>query len=159
MAGRAGLKAGLIGIGVVVALALFGRFVPLHVALMGLSTAVGLLAYAGIGALAGWFLATPRAPDRGAGAGAITGLISGLVAGVVGIALGFGQITSGATCPVCLRSRRPNCGRSPSPEPHWPSSWHPAPCASRSSDRRFRPSAGRFSRRLCQTSALSCILR
>ena len=99
MAGRAGLKAGLIGIGVVVALALFGRFVPLHGALMWVSTAVGLLAYAAIGALAGWFLATPRAPGRGAGAGAIAGLISGLVAGVVGIALRFGQITSGVGMP------------------------------------------------------------
>ena len=93
------MKAGLIGIGVVVALALFGRFVPLHGALMWVSTAVGLLAYAAIGALAGWFLATPRAPGRGAGAGAIAGLISGLVAGVVGLALRYGQIVSGTAIP------------------------------------------------------------
>jgi len=99
MTGKAGLKAGLIGTVVVTVLALIGRFVPLPGALMWLSTAVGLLAYAGIGALAGRYLTPPRSPGKGAGAGAIAGLISGLVAGVVGLALRYGQIVSGTAIP------------------------------------------------------------
>jgi hypothetical protein len=35
--------------------------------------------------LAGFFLAPPRTPGKGAGAGAIAGLIGGLVSGVIGL--------------------------------------------------------------------------
>jgi len=73
MAGRANLKAGLIGAGVVIVLALIGRFVPLQRALMWLSTVIGLLAYAGIGVPAGGYVTPPRSPGRGAGAGTVAG--------------------------------------------------------------------------------------
>ncbi len=43
-----------------------------------------MLIYVGIGVLAGFFLAPPRTPGKGAGAGAIAGLISGGISGVVG---------------------------------------------------------------------------
>ena len=99
MAGKAGLKAGSVGIVVVTVLALIGRFVPLQGVLMWVSTAIGLLAYGAIGALAAWYVTPPRAPGKGAGAGAIAGLISGLVAGIVGVALRYGQIASGAEIP------------------------------------------------------------
>lgn len=83
MAGKAGLKAGLIGGAIMLVLALLGLIpVPLlNVCCCG----VQLLAYAGIGILAGFFLTPPRTAGTGAGAGAIAGVVSGVVAGVVGM--------------------------------------------------------------------------
>jgi hypothetical protein len=99
MAGKAGLKAGLIGAIVTLALTLLGRFLPLSGALVWVSTGVSLLAYAGIGVLAGFFLASPRKPGKGAGAGAIGGLISGVIAGAVGVTILIVQISSGGDVP------------------------------------------------------------
>lgn len=81
MAGKAGLKAGLIGAGIVLVLTLLSQIPTVGCVCCGLSW----LAYAGIGALAGFFLTPPRAAGTGAGAGAIAGLISGAVGGIVWI--------------------------------------------------------------------------
>jgi len=99
MAGRAGLKAGLIGTGVMLVWTVIGRFLPLPGALVWVSSGVSLLLYAGIGVLAGLLLTPPRAPGKGAGAGAIAGLISGLVAGAVGIVILILQVSSGGDVP------------------------------------------------------------
>jgi hypothetical protein len=99
MVGKAGLKAGLIGVAVMVVWTVIGRFVPMSGALVWVSAGVSLLMYAGIGVLAGFFLAPPRTPGKGAGAAAIAGLISGLVAGAVGIAIMAIQIASGGNVP------------------------------------------------------------
>jgi len=48
---------------------------------------VNLLIYVGIGVLAGFFLAPPRTPGKGAGAGAIAGLVSGTISGVIGFVI------------------------------------------------------------------------
>jgi hypothetical protein len=50
---------------------------------------VNTLLYVGIGVLAGYFLAPPRTPGKGAGAGAIAGLISGVVSTLVGAVIMF----------------------------------------------------------------------
>jgi hypothetical protein len=99
MSGKAGLKAGLIGTGVMLVWTVIGRFLPLSGALVWVSSGVSLLLYAGIGVLAGLLLVPPRAPGKGAGAGAIAGLISGLVAGAVGIVILIVQISSGGNVP------------------------------------------------------------
>jgi len=85
VAGKAGLKAGLIGTAVMLVWTVIGRFLPMSGGLVWVSAGVSLLMYAGIGVLAGFFLAPPRTPGKGAGAGAIAGLVSGVIAGVVGI--------------------------------------------------------------------------
>ena len=81
MSGQAGLKAGLIG-GAIVLLFTALSQVPVPFFCCG-CTALTLLAYIGIGVLAGVFLNPPRDAGKGAGAGAIAGVISGLVAGIV----------------------------------------------------------------------------
>ena len=81
MAVKAGLKAGLIGAGIVLVLTLLSH-IPLPF-LGCVCCGVIWLAYAGIGALAGRFLEPPRAAGTGAGAGAIAGVISGAVSGLV----------------------------------------------------------------------------
>jgi len=80
MAGKAGLKAGLIGAAVLLVLVLLS-LIPVP-ALNCICCGVQLIAYLGIGVLGGFFLAPPRSALAGAGAGAIAGLISGLVAAV-----------------------------------------------------------------------------
>jgi hypothetical protein len=79
MVGNAGLKAGLIGAGVIFLTTLLGQIPMIGCVCCGLN----LLIYAGIGALAGFFLIPPRAAGTGAGAGAVAGLISGAVNGIV----------------------------------------------------------------------------
>ncbi len=84
MAGKAGLKAGLIG---VVILGLISVAVQLwrpSGALTYLICGVDSLIYIGIGGLAAFFLAPPRTPGRGAGAGSIAGLIAGGVSSALG---------------------------------------------------------------------------
>ena len=90
MAGKAGLKAGLIGAVVMVIISILNNLVladvtntTLTIVMCGVST----LLYAGIGVLAGFFLAPPRTTSRGAGAAAIAGLISGIISSAVGITL------------------------------------------------------------------------
>jgi len=84
VAGKAGLKAGLIGTAVMLVITLINQFLPISGALVYAICGVNMLIYAGIGVLAGFFLAPPRTPGKGAGAGAIAGLISGGISGVVG---------------------------------------------------------------------------
>lgn len=79
MTGQAGLKAGLIGAAVLLVLTLLSQIPAVGCICCGVS----LLAYAGVGVLAGFFLTPPRSAGIGAGAGAIAGVISGVVAGVV----------------------------------------------------------------------------
>ena len=84
MAGKAGLKAGLIGMAVMLVLTGLNQVLPMTGAWVWVSCGVSSLLYAGIGVLAGLFLAPPRTAGKGAGAGAIAGLISSTVSGVVG---------------------------------------------------------------------------
>jgi hypothetical protein len=100
MTGKAGLKAGLIGTGVMLVWTVIGRLVPLSGALVWVSSGISLLLYACIGVLAGVFVSPPRAPGKGAGAGAIAGLVSGLIAGGVGIAILMVQISGGGEVPA-----------------------------------------------------------
>jgi hypothetical protein len=81
MTGKAGLKAGLIGAAIALVLTLLSQVPAVGCVCCGLTW----LAYAGIGALAGFFLTPPRDAGTGAGAGAIAGLISGAVSGIVWI--------------------------------------------------------------------------
>jgi hypothetical protein len=99
--GKAGLKAGLIGMVVLVVMTLLNQFVLLSISQVftWISCGVNLLIYVGIGALAGFFLATPRTPGGGAKAGAIAGLTSGLVSSVVGSVLLIAQVSSGKGIP------------------------------------------------------------
>ncbi len=83
MAGKAGLKAGLIGTAVLLVMTVINQFLPAG-GLVYVVCGVNMLMYVGIGVLAGFFLASPRTPGKGAGAGAIAGLISGVINGVVG---------------------------------------------------------------------------
>jgi len=101
MAGKAGLKAGLIGIVILVVMTLLNQFVllPISQVFTWISCGISLLIYAGIGALAGFFLVPPRTPGKGAGAGAIAGLISGLISSVVGSIIMVAQVSSGRGIP------------------------------------------------------------
>ncbi|NLE43766.1 MAG: hypothetical protein GX620_03495 [Chloroflexi bacterium] len=78
MAGKAGLKAGLIGGAVVLVLTLLGMIQVLSCFCCGLNW----LVYLGIGVLAGSFLDVPRTAGSGASAGALAGAISGAVGGI-----------------------------------------------------------------------------
>jgi hypothetical protein len=90
VSGKAGVKAGLIGIAVMVVLTLLNQFViPIRGALTYVMCGVSTLLYVGIGTLAGYFLAPPRTPGKGAGAGAIAGLISGVVSTIIGSIIMF----------------------------------------------------------------------
>jgi hypothetical protein len=99
VAGKAGLKAGLVGTAVMLVWTVIGRFLPMSGGLVWVSAGVSLLMYAGIGVLAGFFLAPPRTPGKGAGAGAIAGLVSGVIAGVVGVVIMTIQLASGGDVP------------------------------------------------------------
>ncbi len=101
MAGKAGLKAGLIGMVILVVMALLNQFVLLKVSQVfsWISCGVNLLVYLGMGALAGFFLAAPRTPKQAAGAGAIAGLIGGGVSSAVGAVILFAQVAGGQGIP------------------------------------------------------------
>lgn len=87
MAGKAGLKAGLIGVVVLLVITVINQFLSLSGAWVYVMCGISMLIYAGIGVLAGFFLASPRTAGKGAGAGAIAGLISGAINGVVGFVI------------------------------------------------------------------------
>ena len=93
MAGKAGVKAGLIGAAVMLVLTLLNQIPGVGCFCCPLS----LLVYAGIGALAGFFLTPPRTAGTGAGAGAIAGLISGALSGLVWIIILAIQLATGGT--------------------------------------------------------------
>ncbi len=79
-----GVKAGLVGAAGAVFLSLL-RIVP---CIGCIASILGLLLYAGAGALAAYWLTPPRTAGGGAGAGAIAGLITALAGGVVSIVVG-----------------------------------------------------------------------
>jgi hypothetical protein len=83
--GRAGLKAGLIGVVVLLVMTAINNLLPIAGNVVYVLCCISMLIYVGIGVLAGFFLAPPRTPGKGAGAGAIAGLIGGLVSGVIGL--------------------------------------------------------------------------
>jgi hypothetical protein len=77
------LKAGLIGGGVLIVLNLLG-LIPV----IGLCTFfLAIIAYAGVGALAAYYLPPRREAGRSAGQGALAGLIAGLVSGIMQVVL------------------------------------------------------------------------
>ena len=76
--GKAGMKAGLIGAAVLLALTLLS-LIP---AVGGCCSCLSILAYVGVGALAGFYLTPRRKAGQGAGAGAIAGLIAGAIGGL-----------------------------------------------------------------------------
>ena len=88
MAGKAGLKAGLIGTAVLLVMTVLNQFLPAG-GLVYVSCGVSLLLYTGIGVLAGFLLAPPRTPGKGASAGALAGLIGGGIM-IVRLAQGMG---------------------------------------------------------------------
>jgi hypothetical protein len=73
------LKAGLIGVVVVLVLNLIG-IIP-GIGCIGLP--LELVAYIAIGALAGFWIAPPRLTGRAAGQGALAGVIAGVASGIV----------------------------------------------------------------------------
>jgi hypothetical protein len=89
MAGKAGLKAGLIGAVVMAVVAIANHLLPVtgNTALTLVTCGVSSLIYIGLGVLAGYFVTPPRTPGKGAGAAAIAGLISGAATGIMGIIL------------------------------------------------------------------------
>ena len=100
MVGKAGLKAGLIGVAVMVVWTLIGQFLLSgSIGSSLVSLGVSVILYAGIGVLAGFFLATPRSASNGAKAGLIAGLISWFVATVVGGTILGIRVASGAPIP------------------------------------------------------------
>ena len=86
MAGKAGLKAGLIGLAILLVTTLVTQLeiLPISGALTYVMCGINSLVYIAIGVLAGFYLAPPRVPGKGAGAGAIAGLISGGMSSLVG---------------------------------------------------------------------------
>jgi hypothetical protein len=99
MAGRAGLRAGLIGAAVMIVVTVVNRLVGTSGALVYVSCAISLLLYAGVGLLAAFLHVPPRTPRQGATAGAIAGLISGGIAGIVGVAILAVQMSGGGGIP------------------------------------------------------------
>ena len=83
MAGKAGLKAGLIGGAVALILTLLAQIPVNYVCCV--CTVTTWLVYAGTGVLGAVFLPPPRDAGSGAGAGAIAGLIGGSASGLVWI--------------------------------------------------------------------------
>lgn len=104
MVGKAGLKAGLIGAAVMVVIALISQFLLIEIltkkpALSFISYGVNLALHAGIGVLAGLFLAPSRTAKMGAKAGAIAGLISSLLSTVVSLGVTAARMFGGASVP------------------------------------------------------------
>jgi hypothetical protein len=78
---KAGLKAGLIGGGIVAVLQIVG-LIPC----VGCFTwLLGWVIYVGAGMLAAYWLPLPRDAGEGAGAGAIAGVIAAVIGGIVGM--------------------------------------------------------------------------
>lgn len=84
------LKAGLIGAAVVGVLNLLGLIPCVGVVACGLA----ILSYAGIGALAAYYMPPMRDTGRAAGFGALAALIAGLVGGLVNMVVVFVQSSS-----------------------------------------------------------------
>jgi hypothetical protein len=85
MAGKAGLKAGLIGLVVLLIVTTLNNLLPISGAWVYVLCGTSTLIYVCIGLLAGLFLIPPRTPGKGAGAGAIAGLIGSGINGVISV--------------------------------------------------------------------------
>jgi hypothetical protein len=104
MVGKAGLKAGLIGLVVMVAISLINQLLLVEIfaarpALSFVSCGVSVVLYVGVGVLAGVFLAPPRTAGNGAKAGLIAGLISAVVSVGLGVLIMVIRTKSGAPLP------------------------------------------------------------
>jgi hypothetical protein len=101
VAGKAGLKAGAIGLIATVVWTVFGRLVPALSSglMMYVSCGISALLYLSIGVLAGLFLALPRTAGRGATAGAVAGLIAGGGGSILGAVIMLIQVSSTGTIP------------------------------------------------------------
>jgi hypothetical protein len=101
MTGKAGLKAGAIGLIAMIVWTVIGRLVPALAqgVMMYASCAISALFYVGTGVLAGLFVTSPRTTRRGASAGAIAGLIAGGGASIVGAVILVIQVGSSGTIP------------------------------------------------------------
>ena len=99
MVGKAGLKAGLIGIGIMLVMTVIGQVLPLAGALTYVLCGINSLIYAGIGVLGAYFLTPPRTPGKGAGAGAIAGVISAVVTAIIGFIINSIRMASGVGMP------------------------------------------------------------
>jgi hypothetical protein len=94
---RPWLRAGLIGAGILLVLSLLG-LVPL---VSCIAPILQLLAFIGIGALAGSYLPPRREGGRAAGQGALAGLIAGLVGAVASTLLSaVGMANAGGTAAI-----------------------------------------------------------
>lgn len=95
MAGKAGLKAGLIGLVVLLIVTALNNLLPISGVLVYVLCGISTLIYMGIGVLAGLFLVPPRTPGKGAGAGAIAGLIGSGINGVIGVIITSIRLSQG----------------------------------------------------------------
>jgi len=104
MVGKAGLKAGLIGLVVMAVISLINQLLlaELFAAQPLLAVAgcgVSVVLYVGIGVLAAIFLAPPRTAGNGAKAGLLAGLISAIVSVGLGMLIMVIRTNSGAPLP------------------------------------------------------------
>jgi hypothetical protein len=99
LAGKAGLKAGLIGLAVLLASTVITQLVPMSIGLTYAVCGINTLIFGCIGVLAGVFLSPPRTPRGGAGAGAIAGLVSALINGVIGSVITAVRLARGMGLP------------------------------------------------------------
>jgi len=91
--GKAVLKAGLIGLVVLVALTLINQFVIRPGgAMIYVMCGVSVIVYLGLGVLAAWFLPPERSPGKGAAAGALAGLSGQAVSGALGVTISLIRI-------------------------------------------------------------------
>jgi hypothetical protein len=101
VAGKAGLKAGAIGLIVMVVWTVIGRLVPALTSGVMAYVSIGIssLLYLGVGVLAGLFLASPRTLGKGATAGVIGGPIAAVGASILGVVILLIQVSSSGTVP------------------------------------------------------------
>lgn len=104
MVGKAGLKAGLIGLAVMVIISLVNQLLLAELfaaqpVLSFASCGVSVVLYVGVGVLAGFFLSPPRTAGNGAKAGLIAGLISAVVSVLLGVLIMVIRTNSGAPLP------------------------------------------------------------
>ncbi len=95
MIGKAGIKAGLIGLVILLIVTALNNLLPISGILVYVLCGVSIMVYVGIGALAGLFLIPPRTPGKGAGAGAIAGLIGSGINGVVSFIIKIIRLSRG----------------------------------------------------------------
>jgi hypothetical protein len=101
VAGKAGLKAGAIGLIVMVVWTVIGRLVPALTsgAMAFVSIGISSLLYLGTGVLAGLFLASPRTLGKGATAGVIGGPIAAVGASILGVVVLLIQVSRTGVIP------------------------------------------------------------